>query len=210
MRILLLGATGLVGSKVLEQAIANEEIGVVVAPTRKPLRAQPRLLNPVGPVLEQFAHQVPAWNVDAVVCALGSTKAKAGSEEAFRHTDYDLPLLFASAAKAARVETYALVSAIGASPTSRFFYARTKGELERELQKVGFNSLTICRPSIIAGDREERRFAEGIALAASRFLAPILPKKFHVNPATSIASALLRSIIDAEPGCRWIYSEEMN
>lgn len=210
MKILLLGATGLVGSKVLEAAVASDEISTVVAPTRKPLRAQPRLINPVEPVLEQFANQVSAWEVDAVICALGTTQAKAGTKEAFRHTDYALPLIFASAAKATGVETYALVSAIGASVSSRFFYARTKGELERDIQKVGFRSLTICRPSIIAGDRGEKRFAEGFVLGASRLMAPILPKKLHVNPATSIATVLLRSVIESSPGCRWVYSEAMN
>jgi hypothetical protein len=70
-----------------------------------------------------------------------------------------------------------------------FFYARTKGEVERDIQQIGFRSLTICRPSIIAGERSETRIAEGAVLAISRLLAPILPKKFHVNPAPVIAAS---------------------
>lgn len=210
MKILLLGATGLVGSKVLELALASDTISGVVAPTRKPLQAHSKLTNPVGPILELFANHVYAWHIDAVICALGSTKAKAGSEEAFHHSDYALPLIFASAAKASGVQTLAVVTAIGASTSSNFSYARTKGELERDMQQMNFESLTICRPSIIAGEREETRIGESIALAASRSLAPILPRKFHINPASVIAAALLDSVIAAKPGSTWIYAEQMN
>jgi len=125
---------------------------------------------------------------------------------------------------AAGAETCALVSAIGASATSMFFYARTKGELERDIQQIGFRSLTICRPSIIAGPRDEVRPAERVTLVLSRLLAPVLPKKFHVNPAPVIsiihrdlssadgpnAASLLNSALAARPGSQWIFDEQMN
>jgi uncharacterized protein YbjT (DUF2867 family) len=104
--------------------------------------------------------------------------------------DYALPLSFAKVAHQEGAETCGLVSAIGASVTARFFYARTKSEVERDLKLVGFRSLTILRPSIIAGKREESRVAEGVALGLSRILAPILSRKFHVNPAAKIAGCL--------------------
>jgi uncharacterized protein YbjT (DUF2867 family) len=91
-----------------------------------------------------------------------------------------------------------------------FSYARSKGEVERDIQQIGFPSLTICRPSIIAGKRSETRIAEGAVLAISRVLAPILPKKFHVNPAPVIAASLLDSVLTARPGCRWVFAEELN
>jgi uncharacterized protein YbjT (DUF2867 family) len=210
MRLLILGTTGLVGSSTLKLAVASPEISEVVAPTRTPLASQNKLVNPVDSCLEGLAQSMENWNVDAVICALGTTKAKAGSEEAFRHVDYELPLVFARACHAAGVETFALVSAIGASASSMFFYARTKGELEREIQQIGFRSLTICRPSMIAGTRNEPRAAEGFALALSRVLAPVLPKKFHVNPASVIAASLLHSVLAARPGFRLIFAEELN
>ena len=85
------------------------------------------------------------------------------------------------------VETFALVSAIGASANSMFFYARTKGEVERDIQQIGFCSLTICRPSIIAGERTEMRIAEGAVLEISRALAAFCRKSF-----TSIQHLSLR------------------
>jgi len=210
MRLLLLGATGLVGKMTLMQALARSEISEVVAPTRRPLMPQNKLVNPVTLRLDELASQVKSWAVDAVICALGTTKAKAGSQEAFRYVDYTLPLVFAKAAHAVGVETFSLVSAIGAATNSMFSYARTKGEVERDIQQIGFRSLTICRPSIIAGERSEPRFAEGAVLGISRALAPILPKKFHVNPAPVIAAALLNSVLVARPGNRWIFAEELN
>lgn len=210
MRLLLLGATGLVGSNALSMAVATPAISEIIAATRTPLEPREKLINLVDSHLEELARSPMIQNVDAVVCALGTTKSKAGSREALRHVDYELPLVFAKACHAAGVETFALVSSIGASTGSRFFYARTKGELERDIQQIGFRSLTICRPSIIDGPRDEVRGAENIALVLSRLLAPVLPKKFHINPASVIANSLLDSVVAAVPGCRWIFAEEMN
>ena len=210
MRLLLLGATGLVGSNVLQQAIANPAIEEIFAPTRAPLAAQNKLINPVHERIEELTPQIRLWGVSAMICALGTTKAKAGSQEAFRYVDYELPLAFAKAAHSAGMETCAVVSAIGASESSTIFYARTKGEMERDIQKIGFSSLTICRPSIIGGERNETRTAEGAALTISRILAPILPKKFHVNPASVIAATLLTSVLMPKPGCHLVLAESMN
>ena len=209
MKVLILGASGLVGSNALDQTLAHPFIAQVIAPTRKPLRPNSKLINPVSEQLESLLPEVLNWGADAVICALGTTKGKAGSNETFRQVDYVLPLAFARLAHQQGAETFALVSAIGADVSSSFFYPRTKGEVERDIKLVGFRSLTILRPSIIGGKREDSRFAEGVALALSRILAPILPKKFHVNPAEKIAGVLVESIIAAEPGCHYRYAESL-
>ena len=209
MKVLILGASGLVGSNALGQTLAHPSVTEVIAPTRKPLPPGSKLTNPVAEQLELLLPEALTWGVDAAICALGTTMGKAGSKEAFRQVDYILPLAFAKVAHQQGVETFALVSAIGASVNSSFFYPRTKGEVERDLKLVGFRSLTILRPSIIGGKREKSRFAEGIALGLSRILAPILPKKFHVNPAPKIAAVLVDSIIAAEPGCHYFYAESL-
>ena len=210
MKLLLLGATGLVGSRTLKLALSNDSFAKVIAPTRKPLPPDERLVNPVGERLEELVPIVLSHKPNAVICALGTTKAKAGSREAFRYVDHELPVAWGKAAHAAGVETYAIVTAMGASPSSPSFYYKTKGEVEADIQAIGFRSLTICRPSLIDGERNEARAAEGAVLALLRLLAPVLPKKFHVNPADTIAASLLDSIIAARTGCHWIYAEEMN
>lgn len=209
MKVLILGATGLVGRSSLEQALTHPSITEVIAPTRKPLPPSSKLTNPVSAQLQLLLPEVITWGVDAVICALGTTMGKAGSKEAFRQVDYVLPLAFAKAAHQQGAETLALVSAIGASVSSSFFYPKAKGEVERDMKLVGFKSLTILRPSIIGGKREDSRFAEGVALALSRILGPILPKKFHVNPAAKIAGVLVDSIVAAEPGCHYRYAESL-
>jgi uncharacterized protein YbjT (DUF2867 family) len=209
MKVLILGASGLVGRNALEQTLAHPSVTEVVAPTRKPLPPRSKLTNPVAEKLDLLVPEVATWMVDSVICAMGTTIAKAGSKEAFREVDYVLPLLFARRAHREGAETFALVSAIGASAESSFFYPRTKGEIERDIKLVGFRSLTILRPSIIVGKRDESRFAEGVALWLSRMLAPILPKKFHMNPATKIGAVLVESVVAGEPGCHYRYAESL-
>jgi uncharacterized protein YbjT (DUF2867 family) len=210
MRLLLLGATGFVGSSALKQALSNDAFSEVIAPTRKPLAPNARLVNPVMPRIEEFASALKSCNVDAVVCALGTTRAKAGSKQAFRYVDYELPVAFGKAAHGAGVGTYAIVTAMGASVDSMIFYSRTKGEVERDIRRIVFRSLTICRPGLIGGERNEARLAEKVALTLTRLLAPVLPRKLQVNPADTIAAALLDAVIDAKIGCRWINAEQMS
>src|SRR5580692_6810454 len=172
MKVLILGATGLVGRSALAQALARSAVTQVIALTRKPLATQDKLMNPVAPELERLLPKVATWRPDAAICATGTTIKKAGSKEAFRSVDHDLPLSFARLAHQAGTQNFALVSAIGASVDSSFFYARVKGELERDVREVGFRSLTILRPSIIEGERDEGRLAESLVLKLSHFLAP--------------------------------------
>src|SRR5882757_4698056 len=127
MKILILGATGLVGSNALEQCLANPSITKVIAPTRRALPPRAKLTNPVAEALEVVLPEVIRLRADAAVCAMGTTMAKAKSKEAFRRVDYLLPILYARAAHEAGAEICALVTAIGASVDSPFFYARTKG-----------------------------------------------------------------------------------
>jgi len=204
MKILLLGASGLVGKNVLAQALAHPSVTSVVAPTRHPLAPHPKLTNPVSDHLELLLSEGVSQGVDAVVCALGTTIGKAGSKEAFREVDYVLPLAFARSAHEHGAETFVLVSV-----TSAMFYPRIKGEIERDIELVGFKSLTIVRPSLIGGERDEPRFREGIALRLMSIFAPILPKKLRVNPAPTIAAAILNAVTTARPGRHFCYAESM-
>jgi uncharacterized protein YbjT (DUF2867 family) len=191
----------LVSRNALAQALAQRAVTQVIAPTRRSLPKHDKLMNPVSPKLELPLPEVTTWGADAAICATGSTIKKAGSKEAFRSVDHDLPLSFARLAHQTGAQSFALVSAIGASVDSSFFYARVKGELERDVREIGFRSLTILRPGMIAGERDEFRLAESLALRLSHFLTPILPKRFHVKPAPTIAQVLVDAVVTAEPGC---------
>ncbi len=147
MKILLAGATGLVGSHVLAQLLAAAECSAVVAPTRRALDVvHAKLDNPLVD-FEQLPAQAPWWQADVAICALGTTIKQAGSRAAFRRVDHAYPLAIARQLRQLGATAFALNSAPGADPRSRLFYNRVKGELERDLQALGFASLTLVRPS---------------------------------------------------------------
>lgn len=206
--VLILGATGLVGGHVLHMALADERIANVVAPTRKPLRPHAKLNNPVldfNPIPDDAAW----WTADAVICALGTTIAKAGSKEAFRKVDFDLPLHIARLCRQRGAQAFALNSALGADSASRVFYSRVKGELEDAMQSLGYPSLTIVRPGLLGGDRKENRPAERAGIMISHWLAPLLPKRYRVVPADRVAHHLLEGALAARPGTAVIPSEDL-
>ena len=208
-RILILGATGLVGREVLRLALTDSRVTQVTAPTRQPLAAHPKLLNPVAERLESLADGMAARSFDALLCALGTTIAKAGSKAEFRRVDYELPMAFARRSHAAGTRVCAVVTAMGSSPSSPFFYAKTKGEVERDLESIGFESLILVRPSLIEGNRAEQRTAERAALGVAGALGSLLPRGWRPNPAARIAQVLLDSIFAAKPGVTRISSAEL-
>lgn len=208
MKLLLLGATGLVGSHVLDMAIADERIDEVIAPTRRPIPEQPGLVAPLVD-FDSLPEDAPWWRAEAVVCALGTTMRKAGSRKAFCRVDHHYPLQAARIARGHGVPTFVLNSAMGADPHSRYFYNRVKGELERDLRQAGFESLTFVRPGLISGEREEFRLAERVAEVALKAAGPVLPRKWRVNPAQHIALAMLEAAVEGRAGERTVESREL-
>lgn len=208
MKLLIVGATGLVGSEVLKQALADDRITSIVAPVRKPLPEHPKLIAPVVdfgklPVGEDW------WEADAVVCTLGTTMKTAGSKEAFRRVDYEYPMAVGRLAKAAGTPAFILNSAAGADVKSLFFYSRVKGEVERDLQSIGFDSLSIFRPGLIGGERNELRPGERFADLVLRLLDPVLPRGAKINPASRIAEKMIQAALDRKPGTHVVPSREL-
>lgn len=208
MKLLLVGATGLVGSNVLRLALADARVGSVVAPSRQPLLLHPKLQAPVVN-FDDLPQEAEWWQADAVICTLGTTLSKAGSRQAFQRVDHGYPLEVGRLAALHGARTYVLNSALGADVSSRFFYNRVKGELERDLEKIGFASLTFVRPGLIVGDRPDVRRGETAAASILTLLGPVLPRRWHVNPAHKIAEALLEAAIDPMAGIHVVSSERM-
>jgi len=196
------------GREVLRLALSDARVSQVVVPVRKPLPAHPKLEAP--PVdFDRLPPDAPWWRMDAVICTLGTTMKAAGTRQLFRRVDHDYPLAVARLALAAGTRTYALNSAAGANAGSRIFYNRVKGELERDLEQLGFRSLTYVRPGLIGGEREEARAGEGAALRLLRVLGPVLPRRWRINPAPRIAAALLEAALAAAPGVHVVASEQL-
>ena len=198
-KLLLAGASGMVGREVLRQALADRRIGEVVAPSRRPLAAAAGLFNPVVD-FDALPADAAWWKVDAVICTLGTTIADAGSQAAFRRVDHDYPLQVARLACRHGARAYALNSAMGANARSSIFYNRVKGELEDALAALDYPSLVLVRPGLIDGERTRPRAGEGRALAVSRLLRPLLPMAWRPSRATRIADALVDAALHPVPG----------
>lgn len=209
MKLLLVGATGLVGHQVLMRALENPRIEAVTAPARRPLAVTHRKLNAPTVRFADLPQDADWWQADAAICTLGTTIAKAGSREAFRQVDHDYPLAVARLARAHGTPRFAVVSAMGANRNSFFFYSRVKGELEADLEALAFPSLTIVRPGLIGGDRVERRAGEHVTLLVLQRLGPVLPRAWRINPAARIAEVLLDAALGDWAGKRIVGSAEM-
>lgn len=207
LRLLLLGATGAVGREVLAQALADPRVGQVVAPTRRALAPHARLLNPITD-FAQLDAAAPWWRADAVVCALGTTIKVAGSQPAFAAVDRDLVIDTARLARQAGAKRMALNSSLGASAQGNF-YLRTKAEAEEGVRALGYPSLTIVRPSLIAAERDTVRPGEVAGLWVSRALGPLIPRRYRPVTAARVARALLEAALQGAPGEQVLESERL-
>lgn len=201
--ILLAGATGLTGGFVLGELLADPAVARILAPTRRPLPAHPRLENPVG-MLHRLISQLQA-PIDVAICCLGTTIRHAGSREAFRMADYDLPLELGQKARKLGARHYLVISSLGANASSLAFYNRVKGELELSLGKQGWPQLTIVRPSLLLGPRQEFRLAERLAAP----FATLLPGRWRGIQAETVARALWRLARTPGEGVRIVESDEL-
>src|SRR3990167_7966953 len=168
-RLLLVGATGLVGTRVMEQCVGRTDVRLVAlsrreAPMPRGARMEMLVADPA-----EWSQSVAAVAPEAVICALGTTWRKAGRDEsAFRAVDHDLVLRVAEAARDAQVSNFVLVSSVGADPHSRSFYLRVKGEVEAAVRKLGLHRVDVLRPGLLRGPRAgDRRPGERLAILLS-------------------------------------------
>ncbi len=189
---LVVGATGLVGSSLVKLLCESEEYAAVNVISRRPLDfTHPKLVvklcefDQIADKDIEFAHEV--------FCCLGTTMKKAGSKQQFAKVDFEYPLTIAAIAKNRGVGHFIVISAMGANEKALAYYSQVKGKLEAELIKMDFPRLSIVRPSLITGDRQEFRLGETIGDKVLKVLNPILIgplKKLHSIPATQIALAM--------------------
>lgn len=151
-------------------------------------------------------------DVDDAFCCLGTTRKKAGSDEAFRKVDLDYVLAFARAAKRAGARRFLLVSALGADERSRLLYTRVKGQAETAVNARGFHLVGIARPSFLLGHRDNPRPGEAAVLAMGRALAPLLLgplQRYRPISARAVAAGLVHMAMTAPDGVTVMSSEEL-
>jgi len=197
---LLVGATGLVGREVLRQLLDDPRFSAVTVLTRRS----------AGVTHEKLVEHIidfdrpDSWRAlatgDVLFSGLGTTLKAAGSQDAQYKVDYTYQLEVARAARQAGADTYVLISAAGASPKSRVFYSRMKGELERDTAALEFPRTRFLHPGPLDGDRQESRTAERWALRLLRPLASVLPAIARPIHASIVARAAITAALDPTQG----------
>ena len=203
---LLLGATGLTGSLLLNLLLQSEDYKKVIIYVRKST-------NQIHPKLvEQIIHYdtiETSVEADDVFCCLGTTIKIAKTKEAFEKVDLHYPLKIAALQHKAGSTQFLVVSAMGASASSSIFYSKTKGLMEAGLEAIGFESLYIFRPSFIMGNRKEERMGEKIGIAISKLIAPLMIgplKNYQPVEASAIAASMIAHALSNQKGNQLILS----
>lgn len=212
-RVLVAGATGLVGRDILQALLEDPGIAEVHTLGRRPPAQSHAKLQHHASDLRQVPALAALAPLDAAYIALGTTIKVAGSQQAFRAVDHDAVLAVARAARAAGARRLGLVSAMGADPHARLFYSRVKGEAEEAVAALGFETLVLARPSMLVGDRaamqQPTRPGETIAAAISAVLRPLIPANYRAIQARDVARALVAAVARGEPGRQLLLSGQM-
>ncbi len=194
-KVLLAGASGLIGGLLLQGLLAHPAVTEVHALVRRPVDASHAKLRQHQ---VDFTALAALPEVDEVYLALGTTIRLAGSQAAFRAVDLNANLAVTEAAVKAGARRVGLVSAAGASSSSAVFYNRVKGELEDALMALELDALVIARPSLLLDSRahlgQAPRLAEKLSIPIGKLIAPWVPGAYRPVYAQSVATALLRHV----------------
>ncbi|HDZ13520.1 MAG TPA: nucleoside-diphosphate sugar epimerase [Pricia sp.] len=191
---IILGATGLTGSLLLETLCHDDRYDTIKLFSRTKMDGLPSKVKQwIGDLLE-LENFKEDFTADEVYCCIGTTTKKTPDKTRYRKIDFGIPVTAAKLTKANGIPTYLVVSALGADANSSIFYNKTKGEMEEAVLSEKIEKTHILQPSIIGGHREEKRIGEKMALAAFRFLQPLFIgklKKYRITDAKDIAQAMV-------------------
>lgn len=191
---LLLGATGLVGRHCLELLLGDGRYEQVIAPVRHPTEREHPRLEEHRIDFDRVDEVAALFLVRDVFCCLGTTIRAAGSREAFRRVDVELPARTAELAARGGARSFVAVSAVGADPDSRVFYSRAKGEMEARVAGAGVENSWFVRPSLLLGERADKRPGERMADLALRPISPLMRgplRRYRPIQAAVVAAAML-------------------
>jgi uncharacterized protein YbjT (DUF2867 family) len=200
---LIAGATGLVGNQLLELLLSDPAYSNVVILVRKPIPIDHLKLIQIQVDFDQIDSLSLPVVVQDVFCALGSTIRTAGSREAFRKVDHDYVVGLGKICEKNNISKYLVVSAMGADVSSRIFYNRVKGEMEKALQQLDIPAIFVFRPSLLMGKRKEFRLGEQFAqvlMGGLGFLFIGGLKKYKPILARTVATAMIKAALGTKEG----------
>jgi uncharacterized protein YbjT (DUF2867 family) len=209
---LVAGATGLVGSHVVQQLGAAGDRALAL--TRRPMDDLPQSVSALIVDYERLVEGQSLPEADHAYICLGSTIKKAGSQEAFRRVDHDYVIAIAQLAYEAGVRRIGVVSAVGATTETKNFYMNIKGEVEDAIGQFSFDHISFVQPGLILGDRlNDPRLGEQIAAFLTPLFNPLLrgnAAKYKSIQARDIAAAMIAQVQHGPDGIhRLSYAEMM-
>jgi len=195
----IIGGTGLTGSFLVRQLLADPAISKVISISRKPLEiSNPKLAEVLISDLAELPSIESKIRGDLYFCCLGTTIKAAGSKENFEKVDHAAIVAFAQIARAHDAKSFTLVSAMGANAKSMIFYNRVKGRTEHDVRALGLRSLTIFRPALLAGPRREFRLAERIMAKTLVPLSSILSARIQKSLVTKSETLAARMLVEGK------------
>ena len=205
---IIVGSTGLVGGNVIK--VLSNKKQRAIALTRRSIPNLPPNITEMIIDFDAFEKNGSLPSCNNVFICLGTTIKTAGSKENFRKVDIDYCLSIARKAKESGAETLSLISSIGANSSSKNFYLKTKGELEESIQRIGFSTVNIFRPSFLVGERSEKRLAEKIAINLAKIMDLFLigtASKYRTVKAESLAKTMVLKA-DNKSGVNYFYFDD--
>lgn len=191
---IVLGATGLTGSLLLESLLSNTSYSKVIAFVRSEMEiSHPKLIIRQVNLLQLLDYK-NQFVGDVVFCCIGTTKAKTPDKNLYREIDYGIPANAAKICEINGISNFIVISSMGANSKSSVFYSRIKGEMEEAVLSTKINLIYILRPSIIIGKRNEFRLLENISKLAMKAIDLLLVgslKNYRSINAKTIAEAMI-------------------
>ena len=209
---IIAGSTGLIGSKLLEQLLANTYYSEVKIVVRRPTGIVHQKLKEYVVDFDKLSNHSQLFEGDVFFSCLGSTKNKTPDKTDYFKIDHDYPLAMAKICLQNEVPEIHLISAVGAKASSANFYISMKGKIERDIAVLPFRAVHIYRPSMLTGDRKEKRTMEKIAIGVFKVINPLLIgalKKYRSINVADVAKTMATQSLKSLTGVHFYESDEI-
>lgn len=211
MNVCLIGATGLIGSEVLKKLTADQRVQKIFCIGRRaPVQVNSKINFIKAELVDLIKLSPPA--AEPWVCCLGTTIKTAVTQENFKKVDYEAAVQFSQLAKRAGAQSLHIISALGADESSKVFYNRVKGEMQKAVAQLDLPSVYFYQPSLLLGERKDFRLGESIAIKLAPLYSALLLgplKAYRPIRAEQVSAAVCANLLNPSVGVHFVTNEEM-
>lgn len=209
----IIGATGMIGTYLQQVLTEDSSFDTIRILVRRPIpRPHPKIEVKLVDFSDLESVKLAIDGSDSLFCAIGTTQKKVkGDRQAYLKIDFDIPVKTARLCKELDIDRMAIVSAVGANSKSRSFYLKLKGHVEDAISLEPIASIHFFQPSVLLGNRQEKRMMEKFAQRLMRFAQPVMQggwRKYRAIEGLEVAQAMVQSVKLGLPGIhRYTYSD---